>query len=255
MTGRRRRRRTPAQAERRKAARLATVDPLDPTRPLPDLPFDQLIEQAFDLYKAICEAEGVDWQAELTEGRMTGRTVHEVAIERLRQDPDGGRQRRIGDVPWVWPLALAGPDPSTDHITSILWAADIPASIWQKIAASSERRAVDAARAKHTPASVRETLARHEQTSVRSAVAVNECTPREILMMLTADPWPGVRERVAMNRKCPLDALEVLAADPDPRVRRTVASEPRTPREVLEVLAADTVVEVRDGARWTLSGR
>ena len=104
-------------------------------------------------------------------------------------------------------------------------------------------------------------LARHEDPSVRLALAVRDDVKAEILYYLAQDPSPEVRREIAVNAAAPHQAHLLLVEDDDEGVRTGLADKiaklmpglspdeqdklRRTTVEALEILARDQITRVR----------
>ena len=71
-----------------------------------------------------------------------------------------------------------------------------------------------------------EVLANDKSSEVRYNVAVNPCTPVQLLEKLTVDIARSIREGVTRNPNVPVSLLEKLAADKDADVRTATAKNP-----------------------------
>ena len=105
------------------------------------------------------------------------------------------------------------------------------------------RRAV--AGNEYTSADMLVMLASDKNWCVRCVVAVNENTSIDVLAMLAKDKDSDVRGNVAWNENTPIEILAVLAQDEEVWVRSVVAKNENTPVETLAVLAKDKNYEVR----------
>ena len=134
---------------------------------------------------------------------------------------------------------------SKEELINLAWnTSDV--KILNKLAENENyevRRAV--AGNEYTSADMLVMLASDKDWCVRSGVAWNENTSVDVLVMLAKDETSHVREMVAGIANTPIDVLAVLAQDEDYWVRRAVALNKNTPIEILAVLAKDEDEDVR----------
>lgn len=213
----------------------------------PDATFEELVEHAFDHYREVCTAAGVDWQLELIEGRARGENAATVAAARLWADTTG-RFLPIADIPEVWPLLVAGGPDVEMPTREAVQDPRFPAVLLTVLADRGPEWAVDIADHQNAPVDVLERFARSDDVAQRYAVARNPRLPAGTLAALAVDREMVVRAELTANPALTAELAALLADDPEPMVRRNAAGAPATPRVVLEGLTHDPDPQVRNTA-------
>jgi hypothetical protein len=123
-------------------------------------------------------------------------------------------------------LRLRGPaDLPDQHCHAFWWVLQMPLSreLAEQVVASGDREATAWIAANPTmPADLVETLSRHPDADVRTALTGQNLTAEQV-RRLAGDPDPSVRSGIAARAGLPDDLVRQLVNDPDPQVRRILA--------------------------------
>lgn len=110
------------------------------------------------------------------------------------------------------------------------------------------------ARNRKTPADILDSMANDTHPQVRIGVATNLATREKTFMTLARDQDTAVRSVVARFEFVPASVLALMATDPSINIRFEVASNLNTDKETLLQLSKDSIPDVAAAAAARLAG-